>query len=60
MDFEDSLRSSLANGSDPFASAPETARSLEPTRTNGNNVNLDEETLIATETGLRYQLASKR
>ena len=33
------------------------ARSLEPTNTNGNNVNLDMETVTATETGLRYQLA---
>ena len=35
-----------------------TARSLEPTRTNGNNVNLDNETLVGVETGLRYQLAA--
>ena len=34
-----------------------TVRSLEPTNTNGNNVNLDSETVLATETGLRYQLA---
>ena len=38
-------------------SAPETSRSLEPTRTNGNNVNLDEETLSDVDTNLRYQLA---
>jgi flagellar basal-body rod protein FlgB len=30
---------------------------MDPTRTDGNNVNLDTETVIATETGLRYQLA---
>ena len=30
---------------------------MEPTRLDGNNVNLDAETVIATETGLRYQLA---
>jgi flagellar basal-body rod protein FlgB len=30
---------------------------MDPTRTDGNNVNLDTETTIATETGLRYQLA---
>lgn len=57
VNFEDTLRSSIADGSDPFASAPETARSLEPTRTNGNNVNLDEETLAGSETNLTYGLA---
>jgi flagellar basal-body rod protein FlgB len=33
-----------------------TARSLEPTRTNGNNVNLDHETISNVDTKLRYQL----
>ena len=41
----------------PSIDGGSTLRSLEPTNTNGNNVNLDAETLIATETGLRYQLA---
>ena len=49
--------SSVADGTDPFGSAPTTARSLEPTRTNGNNVNLDEETLAGSETNLAYGLA---
>jgi len=31
--------------------------SLEPTRMDGNNVNLDTETLQSIDTGLRYQLA---
>ena len=57
VDFEDSLRSTLAAGGDPATASPTTARSLEPTNTNGNNVNLDDETVISTETGLRYQLA---
>ena len=39
------------------ANGGQVLRSLEPTNTNGNNVNLDAETIIATETGLRYQLA---
>ncbi len=57
VDFESSLRGALADGGDPASAQTVTARSLEPTNTNGNNVNLDAETLIATETGLRYQLA---
>ena len=44
----------------PSVAGGTVARSLEPTNTNGNNVNLDTETLIATETGLRYQLALTR
>ena len=35
---------------------PDVAGSLEPTRLNGNNVNLDTETLSNVDTGLRYQL----
>ena len=56
-DFETSLRGAVRSGSTPTISGGTTARSLEPTNTNGNNVNLDAETVIATETGLRYQLA---
>ena len=57
VDFESQLRGALRNGETPAISGGTTARSLEPTNTNGNNVNLDQETVIATETGLRYQLA---
>jgi len=57
VDFESSLKGSLRSGDTPQVTGGTTLRSLEPTNTNGNNVNLDQETLIATETGLRYQLA---
>ena len=57
VDFESSLRGAIAGGQDPASADAVTARSLEPTNTNGNNVNLDSETILATETGLRYQLA---
>jgi flagellar basal-body rod protein FlgB len=56
-DFESTLRSQLGGGETPTVGGGVTARSLEPTNTNGNNVNLDEETVISTQTGLRYQLA---
>jgi flagellar basal-body rod protein FlgB len=56
-DFESALRDSLNSGQMPSVSGGTVARSLEPTNTNGNNVNLDDETVISTETGLRYQLA---
>ena len=57
MEFESALGGALRSGETPQINGGTTARSLEPTNTNGNNVNLDAETLIATETGLRYQLA---
>jgi flagellar basal-body rod protein FlgB len=57
VDFESSLRGAIANGENPASATSVVARSLEPTNTNGNNVNLDTETVSLTETGLRYQLA---
>ena len=57
VDFESTLRSEIANGETPAVSQSAVTRSLDPTRTDGNNVNLDTETVIQTETGLRYQLA---
>ncbi len=56
-DFESALSGALSDGQKPAVSGGTVVRSLEPTNTNGNNVNLDSETVIATETGLRYQLA---
>ena len=52
--FEASLQSAL-NGKDPAAAVIATKTSLEPTEPNGNNVNLDEETVSITDTGLKYQ-----
>ncbi|GAA1442123.1 hypothetical protein GCM10009617_13320 [Leifsonia poae] len=57
VSFEDALAQSVANG-DGHVSAS-TARSLEPTRLDGNNVNLDTETLSNVDTVLRFQFASQ-
>ena len=57
VDFESTLASEIANGETPAVRQSSVTRSMDPTRTDGNNVNLDTETVIATETGLRYQLA---
>src|SRR5829696_4230446 len=57
VDFESSLKNAISDGESPSINGGTVARSLQPTNTNGNNVNLDEETVTATETGLRYQLA---
>jgi flagellar basal-body rod protein FlgB len=56
VDFESSLLRAIEDGESPESASPEAVRSLEPTRTNGNNVNLDEEMLAASQTGLTYQL----
>ncbi|MFB9376572.1 flagellar basal body rod protein FlgB [Kineococcus gynurae] len=59
VSFEDSLASAVASG-DASAAASSgivTRKSLEPTREDGNNVNLDEETISNISTGLSYQTA---
>ena len=57
VDFEDALRSAVASGSG--AAATTTSRSVAPTREDGNNVNLDAETLSNVDTTLRYQLVTQ-
>jgi flagellar basal-body rod protein FlgB len=56
VQFEDALKAAVATGSG--AATATTSRSLEPTRTDGNNVNLDTETLSNVDTNLRYSLAT--
>lgn len=55
--FEETLATAVADGSGAVTAT--VARSLEPTRTDGNNVNLDAETLLNVDTNLRYQLATQ-
>ena len=57
VQFESALARSVAAG-DGHAPAS-VGRSLEPTRLDGNNVNLDTETLSSIDTMLRYQFASQ-
>lgn len=57
VEFEGTLARAVANGSGEAAGTVN--RSLEPTRMNGNNVNLDTETLLNIDTNLRYQLATR-
>lgn len=53
--FEEALSAAVASG-DPASAQPVIARSLEPTREDGNNVNLDHETLSNIDTNLRYSM----
>jgi flagellar basal-body rod protein FlgB len=57
VSFEDALAASVQAGDGHTAAA--TARSLEPTRLDGNNVNLDTETVSNIDTVLRYQFAAQ-
>lgn len=57
VSFENALAASVAEH-DGHADAT-MARSLEPTRLDGNNVNLDTETLSNVDTVLRFQFASQ-
>jgi flagellar basal-body rod protein FlgB len=54
--FEEALTSAVQNGRAPQSVKPTVHDSLEPTRLNGSNVNLDEETLSHIDTMMRYQL----
>ncbi len=59
IDFETSLRDAVMAGQNPLEAGMAKARSLEPTRTNGSNVNLDEETLAGMQTLMSIQLATQ-
>jgi flagellar basal-body rod protein FlgB len=54
--FEEALSGAVKNGRAPSSVTPSVQNSLEPTRLNGSNVNLDEETLSDIDTSMRYQL----
>jgi len=57
VDFEAALTRSVAAGNGTVA--PTQTTSLEPTELNGNNVNLNEETLSNMTTVLKFQFASQ-
>jgi flagellar basal-body rod protein FlgB len=56
VSFESALQSALADGKPVDQVETTTAQSTDPTRLDGNNVNLDDETISNVDTGLRYQL----
>ncbi|WP_417564406.1 flagellar basal body rod protein FlgB [Microbacterium sp.] len=57
VQFEQALAESVAAGSGHATAT--VGESLEPTRLDGNNVNLDTETLSSIDTMLRYQFATQ-
>lgn len=57
VEFESALAKSVAEGNGQVTAS--TSASLEPTRLDGSNVNLDTETLSNIDTVLRYQFATQ-
>ncbi|WP_062204847.1 flagellar basal body rod protein FlgB [Demequina salsinemoris] len=57
VQFEDALKSAVASGSGDVTAT--VGLSIEPTREDGNNVNLDTETISNIDTNLRYQVATQ-
>lgn len=55
--FEEALHHAVSAGQSPSGVKASVETSLEPSRLNGSNVNLDEETLSHVDTMMRYQLA---
>lgn len=55
VDFEESLRTAIDTGN-PSSFAVTEQRSLAATRLNGNNVNIDNEIMLGSETLLRQRL----
>ena len=57
VDFESSLQRAFASGDSASVRGadPSVRTSLEGTRTDGNNVNLDDETVMSMQTNMRYQ-----
>ena len=54
VSFEGSLRGALAIGN-PSLATPDVVASTDPAGVDGNNVNLDDETVSLVQTGLQYQ-----
>jgi len=54
VDFETSLQNAINTGN-PTLATIDTARSTEAPGVDGNNVNLDDETVSMVQTGLKYQ-----
>lgn len=57
VSFENDLRAAVARGGDPGTVQATTTYSTAARQLNGNNVDLDAETVSALETSLRYELA---
>ncbi len=56
VDFESSLQNAIDTHR-PESVEVSQRRSMDPTGANGNNVNLDDETILSSDTALRYEMS---
>ena len=56
VDFESSLQNAIDTHR-PNSVEVSLRRSMDPTGANGNNVNLDDETILSSDTALRYEMS---
>jgi flagellar basal-body rod protein FlgB len=59
VDFEGQLRQALNAGADPMSGAPSVGYTTDPAGLNGNNVDLNAETVLGVQTQMQYDLATR-
>jgi len=59
VDFETALRDAVSQGTSPAADPSVVSYTGDPSKQDGNNVNLDAETVAATQNTLQYQAVTE-
>jgi flagellar basal-body rod protein FlgB len=59
VEFEGALRKAVTDGTDPLTAAPNVFATSDPAGLNGNNVDLNAETMLAVRTQLQAELAMR-
>jgi flagellar basal-body rod protein FlgB len=57
VEFEGQLKQALAGGQDPLTTTPSVSYTTDPAGLNGNNVDLNAETVLGVQTQMQYDLA---
>lgn len=57
VSFEGNLKQAMADGSNPLTVIPQVAYTADPANLNGNNVDLNAQTVLGVETQMRFDLA---
>lgn len=55
--FEAGLKRALADGGDPLGVTPQASYTTDPAQLNGNNVDLNAQTVLGVETQMKFDLA---
>jgi flagellar basal-body rod protein FlgB len=59
VEFESALRRAVAEGADPMGAPPSAFLTSDPAGLNGNNVDLNAETVLSAQTQMAYDLAAR-